>query len=113
MSSPPSKNASETNNSNNKPKKSAKTNSNAKGGTMDTRGELADLIKKKAETSVINKQGKQGAKTLLINGASIAGATRKSRTTNLCLRGLLPGGYTAVRQHYTRLGTLPHLEQGN
>ncbi|KAH8407895.1 hypothetical protein KR215_011966 [Drosophila sulfurigaster] len=52
MSSPTSKNASDTNNSNNnKPKKSAKTNSNAKGGTMDTRGELADLIKKKAETS--------------------------------------------------------------
>lgn len=51
MSSPTSKNASETNNTNNKPKKSAKTNSNAKGGTMDTRGELADLIKKKAETS--------------------------------------------------------------
>ncbi|KAH8365943.1 hypothetical protein KR093_007599 [Drosophila rubida] len=52
MSSPTSKNASDTNNSNNnKPKKSAKTNSNAKGGAMDTRGELADLIKKKAETS--------------------------------------------------------------
>ncbi|XP_064546153.1 chromatin modification-related protein MEAF6 [Drosophila montana] len=51
MSSPTSKNASETNNNSNKPKKSAKTNSNAKGGTMDTRGELADLIKKKAETS--------------------------------------------------------------
>ncbi|EDW69737.1 chromatin modification-related protein MEAF6 [Drosophila virilis] len=51
MSSPTSKNASETNNNSNKPKKSAKTNSNAKGGSMDTRGELADLIKKKAETS--------------------------------------------------------------
>ncbi|XP_034483063.1 chromatin modification-related protein MEAF6 [Drosophila innubila] len=51
MSSPTSKNANDTNNTNNKPKKSAKTNSNAKGGTMDTRGELADLIKKKAETS--------------------------------------------------------------
>lgn len=90
MSSPPSKNASETNNSNNKPKKSAKTNSNTKGGTMDTRGELADLIKKKAETSVINKQGKQRAKTLLLNDASVVGATGKSGTTNLCLRGLLP-----------------------
>ncbi|KAH8278315.1 hypothetical protein KR044_011183 [Drosophila immigrans] len=52
MSSPTSKNASDTNNSNNnKPKKSAKTNSNAKSGALDTRGELADLIKKKAETS--------------------------------------------------------------
>ncbi|BFF97482.1 chromatin modification-related protein MEAF6 [Drosophila madeirensis] len=49
MSSPTSKNASETNG--NKPKKSGKTNSNAKGGTVDSRGELADLIKKKAETS--------------------------------------------------------------
>ncbi|KAH8364661.1 hypothetical protein KR084_009737 [Drosophila pseudotakahashii] len=43
MSSPTSKNVSETNG--NKPKKSGKTNS------MDTRAELADLIKKKAETS--------------------------------------------------------------
>ncbi|EDW18344.1 chromatin modification-related protein MEAF6 isoform X1 [Drosophila mojavensis] len=51
MSSPTSKHISETNNNGNKAKKSAKTNSNAKGGTMDTRGELADLIKKKAETS--------------------------------------------------------------
>ncbi|KAL7732525.1 hypothetical protein ACLKA6_019163 [Drosophila palustris] len=51
MSSPTSKSANDTNNTNNKPKKSAKTNSNAKSGTMDTRGELADLIKKKAETS--------------------------------------------------------------
>ncbi|KAH8418254.1 hypothetical protein KR222_007197 [Zaprionus bogoriensis] len=55
MSSPPSKNSSElnntNNNNNNKPKKSTKTTSNAKGGTMDTRSELADLIKKKAETS--------------------------------------------------------------
>ncbi|XP_033242738.1 chromatin modification-related protein MEAF6 isoform X2 [Drosophila miranda] len=49
MSSPTNKNASETNG--NKPKKSGKTNSNAKGGTLDSRGELADLIKKKAETS--------------------------------------------------------------
>ncbi|KAH8386137.1 chromatin modification-related protein MEAF6 [Drosophila serrata] len=49
MSSPTSKNVSETNG--NKPKKSGKTNSNAKSGTMDTRAELADLIKKKAETS--------------------------------------------------------------
>ncbi|EDW73000.2 uncharacterized protein Dwil_GK17301 [Drosophila willistoni] len=49
MSSPTSKNVSETNG--NKPKKSAKTNSNAKSGPMDTRAELADLIKKKAETS--------------------------------------------------------------
>lgn len=54
MSSPTSKHISETNNNGNKAKKSAKTNSNAKGGTMDTRGELADLIKKKAETSVTN-----------------------------------------------------------
>lgn len=56
MSSPTSKNVSETNG--NKPKKSAKTSSNTKGGSMDTRAELADLIKKKAETSVrhnINK----------------------------------------------------------
>ncbi|XP_016955242.1 chromatin modification-related protein MEAF6 [Drosophila biarmipes] len=49
MSSPTSKNVSETNG--NKPKKSGKTNSNAKSGSMDTRAELADLIKKKAETS--------------------------------------------------------------
>ncbi|KAH8351577.1 hypothetical protein KR059_008182, partial [Drosophila kikkawai] len=49
MSSPTSKNVVETNG--NKPKKSGKTNSTAKGGTMDTRAELADLIKKKAETS--------------------------------------------------------------
>lgn len=55
MSSPTNKHVSETNNNSNKPKKSAKTNSNAKGGTMDTRGELADLIKKKAETSVTSK----------------------------------------------------------
>ncbi|KAH8242303.1 hypothetical protein KR032_000121 [Drosophila birchii] len=53
MSSPTSKNVSETNG--NKPKKSGKTNSNAKGGTMDTRAELAELIKKKAETSVRHK----------------------------------------------------------
>jgi len=61
MSSPPSKNVSETNG--NKPKKSGKTNSNAKSGSMDTRAELADLIKKKAETSVrhnINKPETKG-----------------------------------------------------
>ncbi|TDG47140.1 hypothetical protein AWZ03_006405 [Drosophila navojoa] len=51
MSSPTSKHISETNNNSNKPKKSTKTNSTAKGGTVDSRGELADLIKKKAETS--------------------------------------------------------------
>ncbi|XP_030372797.1 chromatin modification-related protein MEAF6 [Scaptodrosophila lebanonensis] len=50
MSSPTAKNASETNG--NKPKKSSgKSSSNAKSGTMETREELADLIKKKAETS--------------------------------------------------------------
>ncbi|KAH8270027.1 hypothetical protein KR018_002749 [Drosophila ironensis] len=49
MSSPTSKNVSETNG--NKPKKSGKTNSTPKSGSMDTRAELADLIKKKAETS--------------------------------------------------------------
>ncbi|EDW93526.1 chromatin modification-related protein MEAF6 [Drosophila yakuba] len=49
MSSPTSKNVSETNG--NKPKKSGKTSSNTKSGSMDTRAELADLIKKKAETS--------------------------------------------------------------
>jgi len=61
MSSPTSKNVSETNG--NKPKKSGKTNSNAKSGSMDTRAELADLIKKKAETSVrhnINKPETEG-----------------------------------------------------
>lgn len=50
MSSPTSKNVSETNG--NKPKKTGKTNSTTKSGSMDTRAELADLIKKKAETSV-------------------------------------------------------------
>ncbi|EDV40330.1 uncharacterized protein Dana_GF10452, isoform A [Drosophila ananassae] len=49
MSSPTSKNVSETNG--NKPKKTGKTNSTTKSGSMDTRAELADLIKKKAETS--------------------------------------------------------------
>ncbi|ALC43153.1 Eaf6 [Drosophila busckii] len=51
MSSPINKNSSETNNNGNKPKKAGKTNSTAKGGTVDTRSELAELIKKKAETS--------------------------------------------------------------
>lgn len=44
---------------------------------------------------------------------SFAGATGESGTTNLRIRGLLPRGYTAVRQHYTRLGALPYVEQGD
>lgn len=36
-----------------KQRKSSKTNPNTKSTNLDTRAELADLIKKKAETSVI------------------------------------------------------------
>lgn len=37
---------------NNKQRKSTKSNSTTKSTNLDTRAELADLIKKKAETSV-------------------------------------------------------------
>lgn len=51
MSSPTSKSANDVSAA--KQRKSSKTNSNAKSTSLDTRAELADLIKKKAETSVI------------------------------------------------------------
>lgn len=50
MSSPSVKANSDTISS--KQRKSAKANSNTKSSNLDTRAELADLIKKKAETSV-------------------------------------------------------------
>ena len=44
--------------SNNKQRKSTKSNSTMKSTNLDTRAELADLIKKKAETSVSAKISK-------------------------------------------------------
>lgn len=50
MSSPSTKSNNDT--VSNKQRKSSKNSSNSKSTNLDTRAELADLIKKKAETSV-------------------------------------------------------------
>lgn len=53
---------------NNKQRKSTKSNSTTKSTSLDTRAELADLIKKKAETSVgVQKISKYKCNLILNN----------------------------------------------
>lgn len=113
MSSPLTKHGNDSNS--NKPRKVKPLNSMKTSSNLDSRTELADLIKRKSEISVSVANWTKYLHNIkfmqFLVVAQFAGDSGKFRTSDIRIWRFVFGGHPAVRKYHQRMGSIFDIQQ--